>query len=397
VKQSKGVVADTVPSLTVNIVTPLPRPSDSSPTNKGDPTKTALQSTDASKDVLFTLDNLVKGTMVCRPSKHNRSPYVADVYLESEQREVIVHMPSLDMCGKCVPGATLLVKPAKKTNGPAVSAKYGTPKCEFIAQLLLVNDNNNATIRSDDSNIVNSSSSRNNNNNNNNNNYQYYLPTWVGAHPSLGERITEQWLQRGMILQDKSPIVKIEKQFTMQCEDGTKMRPDFLTTHEDGTKTLIEVKTVVDTDYACLEHVPSLVKHKKNLVRTGVVREPYERVGLFPCGSSKQQKGPKGESVVSTRAIKHTMELTRIVQESRIVDKKQSSTVSSNKYEAAIVFVVVRADAEAFQPNNMACPSFAKYLREADKAGVRVLAKRVRWDELGTCYDDKELSIEWPE
>ena len=55
---------------------------------------------------------LVGVTLLRRPSRRNRSPYVADAELSSDGREVIIHVPSLDMGGKCVAGAKLLVKPA---------------------------------------------------------------------------------------------------------------------------------------------------------------------------------------------------------------------------------------------------------------------------------------------
>lgn len=83
---------------------------------------------------LSTEFDLVKATLLRRPSERNRSPYVGDIQLESG-RVAIAHLPSLEMGGKCVPGAELLLKVAKdkkgKPVGPeAVSPKYGTPKCE---------------------------------------------------------------------------------------------------------------------------------------------------------------------------------------------------------------------------------------------------------------------------
>ena len=41
---------------------------------------------------------LIKGTIVRRPSKHCKSPYVADVLLE-DGNEIIAHAPSLGCCG----------------------------------------------------------------------------------------------------------------------------------------------------------------------------------------------------------------------------------------------------------------------------------------------------------
>ena len=53
-------------------------------------------------------------TVLARPSLQNKSPYVGDVQLEGDGgRTAIAHMPSLDMGGKCVPGAKILLKPAR--------------------------------------------------------------------------------------------------------------------------------------------------------------------------------------------------------------------------------------------------------------------------------------------
>ena len=52
--------------------------------------------------------------MLARPSLQNKSPYVGDVQLEDGGRTAIAHMPSLDMGGKCVPGAKILLKPARE-------------------------------------------------------------------------------------------------------------------------------------------------------------------------------------------------------------------------------------------------------------------------------------------
>ena len=91
--------------------------------------------------LLLSLPNdIVIGELINRPSKRNRSPYVADVFLKDENREVLVHVPNLDMGGKCISGSTILMKPARDRKGKligkdAINTKYNTPKCEFIAQL----------------------------------------------------------------------------------------------------------------------------------------------------------------------------------------------------------------------------------------------------------------------
>ena len=259
--------------------------------------------------------------------------------------------------GKCVPGVTLLLKPARDPKGnlvgkDAVNPKYGTPKCEYIAQLLKVDESDLG-----------------------------YAPTYVGAHPNLGEKIAEQLVGRNLL----SPLPKV-KEFQREVRNiaGTNMRADFVIHHQDPQlkPRILEVKTVVDTDYA-QGRVPSGVK----CIFYG--KEPYSRTGIFPWGNSNQ-KGPDGEKVVSARAIKHVQELTSIAK-----GKKHDGAA----YDATVLFVVIRGDAKAFRPNKEACPSFCKYLKEAEEAGVQILAKQVIWGEgkdLGKCFEGDLLDIDWP-
>lgn len=282
---------------------------------------------------------------------------MGDVWLESEQREAIVHLPNLDMGGKCIPGAKLLLKPARDRKGnlvgrDAVSQKYGTPKCEFIVQLL----------RYDESDLG-------------------YEPAWVGAHPSLGEKIAEQLVGRNLLGPNFPKVESFKRE--VRNAGGTDMRADFLIEHEDPglPPRILEVKTVVDADYS-----PRSVPDRAKCVFTSD-EVPYRRTAIFPWGNSKQ-KGPEGETVVSSRAIKHVRELTRMVLD------------DSKHFDCTVLFVVIRHDAKAFRPNVEACPSFARYIREAHDAGVQVLAKQVVWGEgpqtMGKCFEGKLLEISWP-
>ena len=73
---------------------------------------------------LLDLDgsDLVRGVVVRRPSARNKSPYVGDVRL-ADGREVIAHMPSMDMGGKCRPGVAVLMRPARDKKGALVGAE----------------------------------------------------------------------------------------------------------------------------------------------------------------------------------------------------------------------------------------------------------------------------------
>ena len=130
---------------------------------------------------------------------------------------------------------------------------------------------------------------------------------------------------------------------------GQDMRADFVVSGSEKD-CVLEVKTVVDA--SC---------------DSGVAAEEEESstvAGLFPWGK-KNQKGPDGEKVVSARAIKHVDALAAIAKEG----------VAS----AAVLFVVAR-DCDSFRPHAARCPSFAAHLKDAKKAGVTLVARRIRWE-----------------
>ena len=56
---------------------------------------------------------MIKGTIIKRPSKHCKSPYVADVLLDNGE-EVIAHSPSLGCCGLCEKDSIVYMIPLDK-------------------------------------------------------------------------------------------------------------------------------------------------------------------------------------------------------------------------------------------------------------------------------------------
>lgn len=307
--------------------------------------------------VLFELprDDCVTGVLLRRPSAKNRSPYVADVKLV-DGKEVIAHAPSLELGGKCIPQATLVLQRARDKKGNAVTeedkGKFGTPKCQYITRLCEVQEQE----------------------------AEKYSPdgkVWVGAHPSIGESIASKLLAPGETYATlhSSPIVRVKTQ--VRNFAGTRSRLDFMVWFQDGKRCAVEVKTVVDTDYD-----PSISQPKERMFLAQLDgNQRYSRAAIFPFGRSKQ-KGPDGEDVVSSRAIEH-IDLLRDVATNKKThhddeDEKDGYSAKVN-LGAAVLFIVVREDADFFRPNYQACPSFAKHLKAASESGVKVLAHKVRW------------------
>jgi len=273
---------------------------------------------------------LLEATFLKRPSARNKSPYVADVKLE-DGRIALAHAPALDLGGKCVPGVKVLLKVLTEKDGSpigdgAVSAKHGTPRCEFSIQSVFCIEPENEMLGG----------------------------VWIGANPQIGEKVAKIVLEKGLLFDD---LVKIESQ--MHGVFGMKSRPDFVVTHSNGNQTVVEVKMVVDSDY-------SMELEREKVIDSCFMSQmkPYKRCAIFPWGKGTQ-KGPDGEKVVSSRAIKHVMELTEVCK-------------SNASVNCAILFIVVRHDCEYFRPNTNACPSFTQYLRIASQNGVLIKAFSIK-------------------
>eukprot|EP00457_Paulinella_chromatophora_P003257 gb/GEZN01003263.1/.p1 GENE.gb/GEZN01003263.1/~~gb/GEZN01003263.1/.p1 ORF type:complete len:535 (-),score=79.67 gb/GEZN01003263.1/:449-2053(-) len=292
---------------------------------------------------LLMLDELVVAETVRRPSLRNKSPWVADVQLQ-QGGQALAHFPSMDLAGKVLPGTTVLLKCARDTRGKLVgsnqSGKFGTPKCEYIIQLAKVSEPENQKLCSGG--------------------------CWVGAHPGLGEKLAERLLELGVL--DTQLLAPGDRTVSFKREvskiAGSDMRVDFVLTAKSGQRTVLEVKTVPDTDYN-----PQTPPTRKECVFLGA--QPYKRAAIFPCGKLRQ-KGPDNGKVVSARAIKHLRELSRIAQ-------GQISEAGGERLQAGVLFMVVREDAEFFRPNQQGCSSFTTHLRDAAQAGVKVLAHQIRW------------------
>jgi hypothetical protein len=333
-------------------------------TKKVDPGKKRGKRCDNSETEIPLLDlgALEEGVIVCRPSCRNKSPYVADVRLLSDDSICVTHVPNLDSGGKCRPGARVLCKRQPGITSDSLGP-HGTPKCELICQLLRVDEPENAS----------------------------FGGVWINAHPSIGEKLAKALLERGALnehlgLGPTNSSNNVVSQKTMKRLVSTSVsnayRPDFSIEHADGT-IVLEVKQVVDSDYDPKTVEERAVSQAPHPVYAHACEETYQRAGIFPWGKANQ-KGPNGEKVVSARAIDHLRELTAISSRNENQSKKVPST--------AVLFVCGRNDVKVFRPNGAACPTFATYLAEAISKGVKVIAHSVRWGEqadgqLGKCYD----------
>lgn len=286
----------------------------------------------------------VRATFIRRPSAHNRSPYVGDIQLEDGSMK-IVHMPAMDMGGKCHKGVQCLVIPIIDKEGNQIEdgtlgGQYNKPVCQYKMKLVHCCELENEKSRG----------------------------TWILANPSMSESIFKEIVDQKLCKAfDKYTVLK--SQFSVP---NTNMRSDFLLDC-NGKKHIVEVKIVVDTDY------DSTCEHDDNI--QSLYFQPslvYRRSALFPWGRS-HQRDEDGNKVVSARAIKHVKELTSLVE--------------NGDYEASIVFMICRSDVYSFTPNKESCPQFVTHLKNAQDKGVHLRALKVNFDEDGRWVYDRMLPV----
>jgi len=133
---------------------------------------------------------MIKGTIIKRPSKHCKSPYVADVLLENGE-EVIAHAPSLGCCGLCEKNSVVYMTLSKE------------PKtCTRVIHL------------------------------------GQHKDTIVGIHPKSGEKIVEFALKYDYVPPLKN-LKKLEREKKM-----LNSRFDFMGIDQDNKRFILEVKSV---------------------------------------------------------------------------------------------------------------------------------------------------------
>ena len=67
---------------------------------------------------VLVLPDLIEAKIVCRPSKTNKSPYLADI--EVNKKVVMAHSPALGLSGLICSGATVKVRPVDCENSKDV-------------------------------------------------------------------------------------------------------------------------------------------------------------------------------------------------------------------------------------------------------------------------------------
>tara|TARA_B100001989_G_C24452537_1_gene419786 strand:- start:19 stop:852 length:834 start_codon:yes stop_codon:yes gene_type:complete len=204
---------------------------------------------------LYQIDDMFDATIISRPSKTCKSPYVADVIVDGFGDTVyMAHAPSLGCGGLCETGCKIKVTlhPDPKT-------------CTFVIQQAYVTGRNEEE------------------------------RTIVGIHPKHAEKIVNRSLHMGIIptLDDvtyiKSEVKMLNSRFDFTCID------------KNGVQTVVEVKHVPLADFE------DITKKERKGKKYGDEYDWNSKISYFPDGYRKKAKDP-----VSPRALKHIQELERL-------------------------------------------------------------------------------------
>lgn len=247
---------------------------------------TAIKQTDMTGRIVMSVPSLLRATVVNRPSKVVKSPYMADIILEGTTAEELCHSPALGCAGLIVPGSNVLVTP--KASASAKS-KYSLDLVDIGSSI-------------------------------------------VGANPNFCNKMVRVALENGWV----QGIPKFEKKEIKAEASIDESRFDFKCI-QDTTTYYIEVKGVPN---ACISDVKmSPIKKSKIQVE---VNHAENKIAYFPDGYRKT-----ADEAISPRALKHVEHLARIAKEENtkcvllfVVQRKDCKsfqpTKNDPKYRSAV-------------------------------------------------------------
>jgi DNA-binding sugar fermentation-stimulating protein len=283
--------------------------------------------------LLLKINNLIEGEVVKRPSKHIKTPYVADIRICSDSNMILGHTASLGCCGLSDVGAHILMAPVPKTKNNSNSEKL---HCEYRVYLSVIREKNAEMI--------------------------------IGIFPKLAEELTESAVKNNL-LKRLSNVKKYKRETKIYVPGLVDSRFDFSGIDENGVPFIMEVKNVPLADYEDIT-----AKERKQMCYDD--RDVNSKVAYFPDGYRK-----KSTDTVSPRALKHINELALI--------KRMSKT------RCIMCYVIQRTDINRFQPS-VIDPEYMEAFKAAIKSGVEIITMVVQWTRDGEAYfvkDDLFISI----
>lgn len=273
--------------------------------------------------VLFNQQGLILASVVNRPSKTIKTPYVADILILDEEYALKNNLSLTDtyLCHTPALGCGGLVEKSKHIMVyPNLNPKSST---KFICYLGVYEDVNIGT-------------------------------QFVGVYPTSAEKIVENCL-----MNDKLNLLKIDKQRLKTQYTIGESRFDFHGFNTLNKEFILEVKSVPIARY--------IDDYDKNLKKVDYTKFNFnEKIALFPVGFQK-----KKYDVISERALKHLNHLQQLKQE-------------NSELLTYICYVIQRKDVKEFQASCID-PIYKQALKNASENGVQIITIVVDWNSKGDC------------
>jgi len=282
--------------------------------------------------LLLKIDNLCEGEIIKRPSKHIKTPYVADINICNTSTMILGHTASLGCCGLADVGAHILMAPVinhKKTNSDKLH-------CEYRVYLSIIREKNSEMI--------------------------------VGIFPKLAEDLTELALKNNCLSKLRN-VKKYKRETKIYAPGLVDSRFDFAGIDENDVPFVMEVKNVPLADYEDIT-----AKDRKHKCYDD--RAINSKVAYFPDGYRKKSTEP-----VSPRALKHINELALM---RRMSDMR-----------CIMCYVIQRTDVDSFQPS-IIDPEYRNAFKQAVESGVEIITMVIEWTREGEAYfvkDDLPINI----
>lgn len=208
--------------------------------------------------LLYSLPNeLLRATVVARPSTYNKSPYLADILIEGEQEPSVAHSPALGCNGYVAPGQMVWVMPASNEN---TISKYTIYHAEQDGEIICI-------------------------------------------HPQVANHVARALLESWLVIPG---LRKIRSEVTVgdsRFDFGALARED----PKIKQKVYIEVKSAPIADL-----VDELPKSRAKALES-IGPGPHTKTSIFPHGNN-----PKN-GIISPRALKHIEHLNGLTAEARCV------------------------------------------------------------------------------
>jgi len=264
---------------------------------------------------MLQINGLIEGTVVKRPSRMIKTPYVADVIInEKDKTEVIAHSASLGCCGLADANAHVLLSEINTSSKKSV-------KCSHRIYLSIHKEGENEEI--------------------------------IGIYPKLAENLVESALKEGLLSSLKNVKSWVRETVIKVEELGLDSRFDFTGIDANNVPFIMEIKNVPLADY---EDVCSKERKKMNFEG----RDFNSKVAYFPDGYRKKNTDP-----VSPRALKHIRELETI-------------HLNAPNIRCILCYVIQRSDVNRFT-TSVIDPEYKAAVKKAHESGVEIITMVVKW------------------